>query len=252
MTSRLARRVFLAIAALALTSACTAIVAGRTPSPGFAISVSPGRVSTAQGGTNAAFAVTITRRHLTAPIAFTVSGLPASTTATFIPASTTGITTMLSVATSAGTPLGAYTLTVKGTSGALTASSAAYLTVSAAEHKPFGISGVLDRPLSPGATGYVNLALRNPNDQALRVTNLVVSITGRGNSACVVRGNFTTAQYGGDYPLSIPANSTRTLSQLGVAQSAWPAITMNDSASNQDICKSTSLALSYTGSGIGQ
>jgi subtilisin family serine protease len=58
---------------------------------------------------------------------FSVSGLPAGTTASFSP--TSGTSTTLTVRTSSATPRGTYTLTVRATSGAETASRNVSLTV---------------------------------------------------------------------------------------------------------------------------
>src|SRR6185437_13600015 len=114
---------------------------------------------------------------------------------------------------------------------------------------PFTISGNLDRLLSPGRTGYLNLVLTNPNDKTLKVTNIVVTISGTNKAACAFAGNFTVTQYAGHYPLAIPARSTRTLAQFLIPQKNMPSVTMNDLSTNQDSCQNTMLTLAYTGSG---
>jgi hypothetical protein len=222
----------------------------KPPTPAFTLAVAPDNVNVS-AGLSGSFTVTITRTNLSAAIGFTVTGVPAHATASFSPVSTTGNTTTLTVQTASNTPLGSYDLVINGTSGSVVMSVTAHLTVSAAQTKQFTIAGVLDRALAPGVTGYLNLALTNSNNQTLSVTNLAVMVTGTNKPGCTVSGNFSTVQFSGTYPLSIPANSTRTLSQLGVPQSQWPKVTMVNLPTNQDACKSTGLTLSYTGSGQG-
>jgi hypothetical protein len=222
----------------------------KPPTPAFNLAVSPANLNVS-AGLSGSYTVTTTRTNLSAPIGFTVTGLPAHATAAFGPASTSGNSTTLTVQIASNSPLGSYSLVINGTSGTITASVTAHLTVSAGQGRAFTIAGVLDRALSPGVTGYLDLALTNPNNQTLSITNLAVSITGTSKSGCTASGNFSKTEFSGTYPLSLPSNSTRTLSQLGVPQSQWPKVTMVNLAMNQDICKSTSLTLGFTGTGIG-
>lgn len=235
----------------ALTHSATAslTVTAAPPTPGFTLAVSPSNQNV-KAGTSTTFTVTINRRLFILPITFTVSGLPASTTAGFSPSPTGGGTTTLTVTTTLSTPQGSNDLLITGTSGAFHATTTAHLTVSAGQGKQFAISGSLDRSLAPGVTGYLDLTLTNPNNQPMDVTNLTVSITGTSKSGCAT-SNFSVTQFSGTYPLTVPANSTKTLSQLGVAQQFRPRVTMIDLPVNQDICKNTGLTLGYTGTGQG-
>jgi hypothetical protein len=229
-----------ATAALTITAAPSA----------FSLSVSPATIST-PAGTTATYAVSVTRTNFTGSINFSVTGTPPSSGASFTPPSTVGNTTSLQVSTSTATTLASYDLTITGTSGSKTASTVAHLTVSAAQGgNPFTITGTLDRLLAPGVTGLLNLSLANPNNQTLSITNLTVAITGTNKPGCPADGNYSLAQFSGTYPLTVPANSSRTLAQL-TAQTNFPKITMNDLASNQDVCKGAVLSLSYSGTGQG-
>jgi hypothetical protein len=220
------------------------------PPSKFSLTVSPTSIN-APAGAVATYTVTVTRTNFTGAITFSVTGAPASAGVSFTPASTTGNTTSLQVSTSATTTLGSYTLSIAGGSGGTSASTTAQLTVSGSQGgTPFTIAGTLDRSLAPGVTGLLNLSLTNPNNQSLSVSNLTVAITATNKSGCAVSGNFSAVQFSGTYPLTVPANSTRTLSQL-TAQSTWPKITMNNLSVNQDACKSAALVLSYSGTGQG-
>jgi hypothetical protein len=150
--------------------------------------------------------------------------------------------------TSLSTPLGSYSPVIKGTSGLISATTTAHLTVSAGQGKEFAIAGSLDRTLAPGVTGFLDLALTNPNNQPINITNLTVSVTGTSKVGCATN-NFSVTQFSGTYPLTVPANSVRTLSQLGVAQAQRPRVTMINLPVSQDMCKSTNLTLSYSGTG---
>jgi hypothetical protein len=234
----------------AVATAQVGLTITRPPPPSFTLAVSPDTINLS-AGLSGNYTVTITRTNLTAPIGFAVAGLPAHATATFSPVSTSGNSTTMTVATGSDTPPGSYPLVVHGTSGATSADTTTHLSVSAAKGKAFTIAGTVDRALAPGVTGYLDLALTNTNNQTLSITNLSVSVTGTSKSGCSASGNFTTTQFSGTYPLSLPSNSARTLSQLGVPQSQWPKVTMLNLATNQDVCKSTSLTLGYAGTGIG-
>jgi hypothetical protein len=230
-------------------SVTSTLIVQKAPSPGFTLDVSPSNLNVT-GGTSGSFAVTINRTLFASGINFAVTGVPASSTATFDPAFTAGNTTTLNVVTSLSTPQGAYDLVIKGTSGLFSATTTAHLTVSAGQGKDFAIAGSLDRTLSPGVTGFLDLALTNPNNQPINITNLTVSITGTSKPGCTP-SNFSVTQFSGTYPVTVPPNSVRTLSQLGVAQAQRPRVAMIDLPVNQDICKSTKLTLSYSGTGTG-
>jgi hypothetical protein len=200
-----------------------------------------------QQGDAAVYTIAINRKTFTGAIAFTVTGIPNQAIATFAPSSASGNATVLQVDTSNTSPLGSYSLTVKGTSGSLSSSVIAHLTVSAGSNgKNFTISGNVSTPLAPGVSAPINLALTNPNNQALKITALVVTVKGTSKSACGA-DNFSVRQFSGT--VTVPANSTKTLSQLGVVSAAMPMLTFVDKPVNQDICKGVTIGLAYTGAG---
>jgi hypothetical protein len=80
-------------------------------------------------GASTTYTVTITPINaFTGQVAFTVSGLPAGASGTFAPNPATTSAT-LSVTTSTSTPIGTFTLTITGASGALTRTTTVELTV---------------------------------------------------------------------------------------------------------------------------
>jgi len=89
--------------------------------PDFSLTATPAS-RTVVAGTGTTYTATVTvGTGFSGTVAFSVSGLPPGTTASFNPTSvnTSGSTT-LSVSTSASTPLGTYPLTITGTSGPIT------------------------------------------------------------------------------------------------------------------------------------
>jgi len=94
----------------------------------FSISATPATRSIKRG-----FSTTYTATALnafTGTVSLSVTGLPASTTGTFSPASLPGHgSSTLTVKTTKQTPVGTYTLTIKGTSGSRSHSTTVSLTV---------------------------------------------------------------------------------------------------------------------------
>lgn len=214
---------------------------------GFTLSASPTNLNV-PAGTQGSYAVTISRTNITDAVAFSVTGLPPNSTATFAPTSTTGNSTTLYITTSSSTGLGSYTPVITGTSTSnVSASTTVRLTISAGQSKQFTISGSLDHTLAPGVTGNLDLALSNPNNQPITVSGLTVAIAQVSKSACTATGNFSIKQFTGS--VTVPANSTKKLSVLGVTN--LPQVTMVDLPTNQDACKGATLTLTYTGTGQG-
>ncbi len=88
------------------------------PAPaGFALSASPGSLSIPRGQ-SAQYSITVSRdAGFTSSVAFSVSGLPNRSSASFSPSSTTGTSTTLTVSTASKTSRGTRTLTITGTGG---------------------------------------------------------------------------------------------------------------------------------------
>jgi hypothetical protein len=229
----------------------------------FTLAQAPSSVSVAPG-TTAVYTLTLTR---TAPFTGAVTlgafgSWPTGAAASFSPnpIPSTGSTSTLQVATTSATPDGTYTLYVVGSykdpsTGQTTYQYAhADLVVdSKLSSKPFSISGGAPaRSLAPGVDNQpLNLAITNPNNQTLPVTNLSVSVTSTSNAGCTP-GNFAVTQYSGPYPLNVPANANAvTLTALGIPPSQQPQLKMIDLNTKQDACKGVTVNLSYSGSAQG-
>ncbi|MGO4856517.1 COG1470 family protein [Arthrobacter sp. 2MCAF14] len=195
-------------------------------------------------------------------VSLTISGLPAGATASFSPAVVAAGpgsgSSNLDVSTTSATPLGTYSLSLKGSSGTLqSAVVVVSLTVTAGQHQPFTISGDPTGLLAPGSAVPINLQLTNPGNSSLNVTGLTVSVTGVTRTAQAVANNrpcspadYTVTQFSGSYPISAPPGNS-SLSGSGIPAARWPPIRMLDTSLNQDGCKGATLQLSYSGTGQG-
>jgi hypothetical protein len=116
--------------ALTHSASASLVVAG---TPDFTISTSPGSQTVNPGGSTT-YTVTVGALNgFTGTVTLAASGLPTATTASFSPPTiTTGGTSTMTVATGSTTPLATSTLSVAGTSGALSHSASSNLVVSAA------------------------------------------------------------------------------------------------------------------------
>jgi len=118
-------------------STAVALTVNAAPVPDFSISSSPTSVTLTQGG-NGSSTVTVTSTNgFSSAVGLTVTGCPANATCTVNPTSVTpvangSVTSALSLATTASTAAGTYTITIDGTSsGALNHSTTVTLTVNA-------------------------------------------------------------------------------------------------------------------------
>ncbi|MBS4011442.1 MAG: hypothetical protein KGZ72_11885 [Roseovarius sp.] len=110
----------------------------------------------------------------------------------------------------------------------------------------FGVTGSVTG-LYPGRTMPVDLELSNPHNQDIFVRSVTITVEADTSSEqCDGPENLTvTRDLQG--PVQVPARSTKKLSELSVPQSSWPELTMPNLDENQDACKDTQFALTYTG-----
>ena len=105
--------------------------------------------------------------------------------------------------------------------------------------------------LYPGVSRPVAVTISNPSSQAIRLTSLSL-VVGAGTSprgqpdpACDGPSNFVVSHQlqSSRTELRIPARATRSLTDLGIPESAWPSVAMRDLGTNQDACQGARLTL---------
>ncbi len=219
----------------------------------FTVAASPGAQTLLQDDSTT-FQATVTPSSFTGSVSLSVSGLPSGATAGFDPASvsvsgSTPASSTLTVTTASSTPAGTFTLTIQGTGGSPSQTHSTTVSLTVGPTVSFGISGDIADPPYPGGHTPLNLSITNPYDFTLNITSLTVAVNDHtSRSGCSGSQNFRALQYGGSYPISVPANSTMTLAQLGVTQGQMPQLSMLDTNFNQDACKGATITLSYGGS----
>jgi hypothetical protein len=112
------------------------------------------------------------------------------------------------------------------------------------------ISGAVDGTLRPGLALPVDVTFSNPYAFDIRVQSLSIAVSqqtwrhGEPNPDCSGPENLSV-EHSLLETVVIAAHRTRSLSELGVAQSDWPAIQMPDLPSNQDACKTTAFSFAF-------
>lgn len=167
-SSRLSTKLLLATLVGAIVAAGAAFATAAAAKPGITLQVSPASQSVARGAT-ASYTVTVTSTNgFTGSVALSVTkGLPSGASATF-PTSPVMLggtaSATLNVATTSSTPLGTNTLTITGTSGKVSESVTAGLTVNAP------LSGSITMSATPasvtvgaGSTAVYTIALTRTN-----------------------------------------------------------------------------------------
>ncbi|WAH98347.1 COG1470 family protein [Arthrobacter sp. MMS18-M83] len=234
----------------------------QNPPKGITLQLAPTSRSVTQG-TSASYNVMVQPTGgFAGNVSLSISGLPAGATAAFSPAVLApgpgSASADLNVSTTSATPLGTYSLSLKGTSGTVqSAVVVVSLTVTAGQHQPFTISGGPAGLLTPGSAVSIDLQLANPGNSSLNVTGLTVSVTGVTRTAQAVANNrpcnpsdYVITQFSGSYPISAPPGNS-SLSTSGIPAARWPQIRMLDTSLNQDGCKGATIQLSYSGTGQG-
>jgi len=140
---------------------------------------------------------------------------------------------------------GAYTVTATATG---VSTPAAFSLINSAN---FTISGGVSPSLYPGTSQTLNLTFTNPNPSPITIASGAVTVTITTNQAgCSVSPNFAVTR-GLTANVTVPANSTRSLADLGIAQANWPVVAMVETHANQDACEGAPLTLHYSGSATG-
>ena len=114
-------------------------------------------------------------------------------------------------------------------------------------------------PVWPGgASRPLNLSLTNPNPEPITIaagaiTGQVASIanasTNKSPLACVT--SWFSISAGPAVAVTVPANTTESLSQLGLTSAQWPVLKMTETGTNQDNCEGATLHLRFSGTASG-
>jgi hypothetical protein len=161
------------------------------------------------------------------------------------PASETPVTTMApnsSVGTSTPARAGPATPTTSAPASPTTTPT----TVPPTTGLSPSVSGDLTSLLYPGVSQPLDLVFTNPNPVPVTVAANGVEITISTNRAgCPAATNFSVVR-GLGTGVTVPANSTMSLAQLGVPGTDWPAIGMVETHTDQDACEGATLTLTYS------
>lgn len=188
--------------------------------PNFTIAATPASQSVVQGsGTSYAISTT-SINTFSGSVALSVSGLPAGAGATFTPASITGAgSATMDVTTAVSTPYATYTLTITGTSGAITHTTTVKLVVTSIIPPDFsltsnpmsqtvargtGTSYQVGVPSLYGFTGMVAMTITGLPPGAGASFN-PASVRGGTSTTLVVNTSSSTAA--GTYTLTITGKS---------------------------------------------
>lgn len=228
----------------------TASDRGDDRAPPLRLSITPDSVSVTVGD-QARYDVALLRGSERGPVTFTATDLPAGATAEFAPATTDGAATVLTIRTDGDatdgsvTPAGDYRVVVRATGDDAAVGATVALKVQngtfIGTDNGVRAEGSLVTPLSPGSSGPLDVALTNPNPETVTLTGLTIGLdsVSAPNAAaarpCIV-ADFAVGPYTGP-GLQLAAGATATLSQLGVAATDWPTVSMRNTASNQDDCQ---------------
>ena len=223
--------------------------------PNFALAATPASRSLLPGeGTT--YSVKVNRTGgFGGPVNLSVAGLPSGATAAWapsrtVPGTSSGATLEIELAGSANPGSHNLVITGTGTVKGHAASRLAAVMLIVQESQELQIAGNLGAGLAPGMKAPLNLTLSNPNNFAVKVTDLTVAVEeGTSQAGCSGTQNFAITQTAAArYPITVPAGQTRTLTQLGVADGDKPQVEMLNLPSNQDACKSATITLDYGGS----
>ena len=251
-----------AVAAMAYTIEWHPKISRHRGRPPFAVLVHPGTLNVTAGAT-AHFHIVIRRHRFHGRIRLTMvptnSGLPGGARTTGrrkrITLRVRGRHGLLTVRTGTSDKPGRYSVRLRATGGRWHGYLTVILTIAKPEPASLTIAGSFGS-LWPGSSRALDLALSNPNGQAVsvgRLTVVVKQVTAPHATTALPCSptDFSTIQFAGPYPLIVPAHATVHLSDLQVPAAHRPRVTMLDRPVNQDGCQGATVTLSYNGSAAG-
>ena len=201
-----------------------------TPSTGYTLSVSPASITIPQCGSGTVTVGVTETGGFTGSVSLTASGLPAGVTALFAPASTTGTST-LTLGVGCTTTLGAYPITITGTSGTLTSSTTFTLTVTAKAGFTLAASPAA-LSIAQGATGTSTISVSDvggfTGSVALSNSTLPTGVTSAfapASTASTSSLAFTVGKTAlpGTYPITVTGTSGTLTATTTVSLTVTPA-----------------------------
>ena len=255
-----------------LTETSTVALTVNVP-PGFTLSPSPASVTIIQGNT-ATSTITVTGAGgFTSGVALAASGLPSGVTAAFVPNPATNTSVLTLTATSTATVGGPVTVTIQGTSGALTASTTIALTVSvppsytlAANPPTVSVTqgsnatdtitvtgaGGFNSPVGLSASGLPNgvTAAFAPGSAGTQVLTLTASSTAALGGPVTVTINGTTLYPSGPPSCGVPCNLTASTT-ITLTVNPPPSFTLSPSPASVTIIQGNTATSTITVTGMG-
>src|SRR6058998_984134 len=192
----------------------------------FTLSASPSSATMAQGGSTK-YSVTISPTGgFSGPVTLSVSaGLPSGASGSFDPNPATA-SSILSVSTDPSTPVGAYTLTIKGVSGTLTHTTTVTLVVNSAPDFSLSASPASRTVTQGGPTSY----------------SVMISATGGFTGQVNLSLDGLPSGASGSFDPN-PATASSTLSVMTSSSTPTGAFTLTITGVNGSLTRTTTLAL---------
>jgi hypothetical protein len=106
--------------------------------------------------------------------------------------------------------------------------------------------------LFPGAEQPIDLSLRNSHNFEIQVIEVALALDPHSsNPDCKPDDNFDVEQMvASHYPLTLPKNSTPSLSDLGVPESDMPKLKMRNTSFDQAACKGAEISFRHSGMAV--
>jgi uncharacterized membrane protein len=192
----------------------------------------------------------------TGPVALSASGLPNGASAVFTPNPVPGSATTASlvITTNNSVKPGRYPILVTGlgTSGATQITRATTVALNVEEKKPLSVTSDPVAGLAPGTEKPVDLSLKNSHNFEIQVVEVALALDPHSSEpGCEVSDNFEVEQMAASrYPLSLPADTTLSLSDLGVPESDMPRVRMLNTSFDQEACKGAEISFRHSGTAI--
>jgi uncharacterized membrane protein len=229
--------------------------------PSFTISASPSANTILPANTATYQVSVIGGGGFSGSVTLSVLGtLPGGMSASFSPASVTpGHTSTFTVTTKKNVATGSYTLTIAANASGQPQQTASVALNVSPTGKDFTITGSNFSGIAPGTTIPLDLSITNPNNLAISVSNVTVSVQSVSKAAGVPSslpcstGDYVVTQFA-TYPFTVAAGQTVKLSTIVGAghPELLPSIGMpNSNTINQDGCRGATVTLAYTGAGQG-